>query len=192
MHSFGIQDELFIRGDVPMTKREVRMALLQEGRLTKTSNVLDIGAGTGSISVEAALYATEGRVYAVERNSEGIQLIQANKEAFQLENIQIIEGTAPDALAGLPMMDTIFIGGSGGHFGSILDRVEDLLCTDGRLVIPAVTVETAMESIHELRDRGYAYDAYLLQVSRLERRGRYHMMSPLSPVYIVHASKVGA
>ena len=151
-HFFGIEDDEFIRGDVPMTKREIRMAVLNEARVTETSKVLDVGAGTGSISIEAALGAPEG-------------------------------------MADLPPLDAVIIGGSAGGMGAILDETERLLKPGGRLVVTAVTVETGYTILKELKGRPFTYEGYQLQVNRFRKAGPYHLLNPLSPIFIVTAVK---
>ena len=96
--TFGIEDDMFIRGKVPMTKSEIRVITLSKLQLYEDSIVLDVGAGTGSISIECALMVPNGKVYAVEANSEGIDLIYKNMEKFQVNNLLPIHGMAPDAM----------------------------------------------------------------------------------------------
>ena len=188
-HFFGIEDDEFIRGDVPMTKREIRMAVLNEARVTETSKVLDVGAGTGSISIEAALGAPEGHVYAIERFAKGIELIKANAEKFGVSNLTIIEAKAPEGMADLPPLDAVIIGGSAGGMGAILDETERLLNPGGRLVVTAVTVETGYTILKELKGRPFTYEGYQLQVNRFRKAGPYHLLNPLSPIFIVTAVK---
>lgn len=188
-HFFGIEDDEFIRGDVPMTKREIRMAVLNEARVTETSKVLDVGAGTGSISIEAALGAPEGHVYAIERFAKGIELIKANAEKFGVSNLTIIKAKAPEGMADLPPLDAVIIGGSAGGMGAILDETERLLKPGGRLVVTAVTVETGYTILKELKGRPFTYEGYQLQVNRFRKAGPYHLLNPLSPIFIVTAVK---
>ena len=188
-HFFRIEDDEFIRGDVPMTKREIRMAVLNEARVTETSKVLDVGAGTGSISIEAALGAPEGHVYAIERFAKGIELIKANAEKFGVSNLTIIEAKAPEGMADLPPLDAVIIGGSAGGMGAILDETERLLKPGGRLVVTAVTVETGYTILKELKGRPFTYEGYQLQVNRFRKAGPYHLLNPLSPIFIVTAVK---
>lgn len=121
---FGIPDGEFVRGAVPMTKREVRSLVLSSLMLSADSIVVDIGAGTGSVSVEAALSAYNGAVYAVERKPEALALIAENTVRFHTDNVRIVEGEAPEALDGLPPADAYFIGGSGGRLERILQKIK--------------------------------------------------------------------
>lgn len=189
MHFWGIEDEAFIRGDVPMTKREIRAAVMNEARIEEDSIVLDVGAGTGSISIEAALGAPKGHVYAIERFAEGIDLIKKNAEKFGVNNITVIEKKAPEGMADLPALDAVIIGGSAGGMGKILDEVERLLKEGGRLVVTAVTVETANTIVKELKGRPFTYEGYQMQINRLRKAGPYHLLNPLSPITIVTAIK---
>lgn len=192
-HSLGIADELFVRGDIPMTKQEVRILALAKARIGETDIVVDIGAGTGSLSVEAALLARRGEVFAVEREPDGIELIGANATRFETGNIRIIQGNAPEALASLPAADVIFVGGSGGRLNAILETTDRLLKTGGRLVIMAVTPETLTEALTAMESHGgYAVEASGVQITRLRRAGTKHMFQALNPVYIIACTKGGS
>ena len=109
MDYLGIDDEEFIRGKVPMTKQEIRILSLVKARLGPSALVYDIGAGTGSISVEAARLASKGRVYALERNPEAVALIRANAANFAVRNITVINEAAPAGLASLPQCDAVVV-----------------------------------------------------------------------------------
>ena len=143
--SSGIPDELFIRGDVPMTKQEVRAVALAKLRLTATDTVWDVGAGTGSVSIEAALVARAGSVWAVERNAAGVRLIRENADAFGCGNVHAVPGVAPEALAKLPVPDAVFVGGSAGELPSIVEAALEKN-SQVRLCVPCVTVETLTEA----------------------------------------------
>jgi len=119
----GIPDHFFIRGDVPMTKEEVRAAALSKMRLSEDSIVFDIGAGTGSIAIECSLICRKGRVYAVERDKEAIELINSNLKKFGVSNAFVVEGNAPLVLESLPYPDRVFIGGSGGNMEEIINWI---------------------------------------------------------------------
>lgn len=189
MHTFGIADEEFIRGKVPMTKAEIRAMVMVKAAIRPGDTVADIGAGTGSLSVEAALAAPEGKVYAIEKNPEGIGLIRQNAEKFGCHNIEVIEGVAPEAMNGLPQCQVILIGGTGGNLSSILDVADDRLALGGRIVLTAVTAETTGDIVRAFADRNYTLEGFQMQVNRLRRLGRYHLYSPLSPVFIFTAVK---
>lgn len=188
-HFFGIEDEEFIRGDVPMTKREIRMAVLNEARVQEESYVLDVGAGTGSISIEAALGAPQGHVYAIERFAKGIELIKANMTKFGVNNLTVIEAKAPEGMEDLPALDAIIIGGSVGGMDAILDESERLLKPGGRLVVTAVTMETGYTILKALKGRPFTYEGYQMQINRFRKAGPYHLLNPLSPIFIVTAVK---
>ncbi|MBS4913673.1 MAG: precorrin-6Y C5,15-methyltransferase (decarboxylating) subunit CbiT [Veillonella sp.] len=189
-HFYGIPDEEFIRGDVPMTKREIRMAVLNEAHIQEDSIVLDVGAGTGSLSIEAALGAPKGHVYAIERFDKGIDLIEQNKAKFNTPNLTAIKAKAPEGMDTLPALDAVIIGGSAGGMEVILDEVERLLKVGGRLVVTAVTMETGYTILKALKQRPFTYEGYQMAVSRFKKAGPYHMMDPLSPIFIVTATKV--
>ena len=188
-HFFGIEDEEFIRGDVPMTKKEIRMVVMNEARIEEDSVVLDVGAGTGSISIEAALGAPKGHVYAIERFEKATDLIRQNQEKFGVKNLTIIEAKAPEGMEDLPELDAVIIGGSAGGMGTIMDEVTRLLKVGGRLVVTAVTMETGYTILEELKGRPYTYEGFQMQESRFRKAGPYHLLNPLSPIFIVTAVK---
>ena len=188
-HFFGIEDEEFIRGDVPMTKKEIRMVVMNAARVQEDSIVLDVGAGTGSISIEAALAAPKGHVYAIERFEKATDLIRQNQEKFDVKNLTIIEAKAPEGMEDLPELDAVIIGGSAGGMGTIMDEATRLLKVGGRLVVTAVTMETGYTILKELKGRPYTYEGFQMQVSRFRKAGPYHLLNPLSPIFIVTAVK---
>ena len=187
----GLPDAAFVRGKVPMTKQEIRILTLVKAQIGPRDIVYDIGAGTGSLSIEAARLAPEGHVYAVERKEEAIRLIEANGERFGLENLSVIEAEAPAGLENLPLADAVLIGGSGGHLASILDCVAGKMREGGRLVLNCITVQTlaaALDYLHA-HEAVYRYEAIQVRVSRLRRVGRYDMADAQNPVYIITCTK---
>ncbi|CVK17769.1 precorrin-6Y C5,15-methyltransferase (decarboxylating) subunit CbiT [Sporomusa sphaeroides] len=191
-HSLGIPDEQFIRGDIPMTKQEIRILTLAKASIGAADTVIDIGAGTGSLSIEAALLARQGRVYAIEREPEGIELIKANAAKFEAGNVQAVLGSAPAALAGLPAAEVILIGGSGGRLPDILSSADQLLKPGGRLIVTAVTVETLSAALQLMRQRpAYAVEACCVQVTRIQPVGTSNMFKALNPIYIITCTKEG-
>ena len=189
--NLGIKDEAFVRGKVPMTKEEIRILTLVKAQITPDAVVYDIGAGTGSLSIEAARLAPAGHVYAIEKNPEGVELIAENATKFSVENITVVEGAAPDALAGLPAPDVALIGGSGRRLADILDLIGERLRPNGRIVANAITMQTVaacLDYFHAHADR-YTYEAIQVQISRLERVGSYDMAKALNPIYIITAQR---
>lgn len=191
MRQFGIDDDQFIRGKVPMTKAEIRAMVMVKAAICPDAVVADIGAGTGSLTIEAALGAPLGRVYAVERNPEGISLIHKNAEKFGCSNIETVTGSAPEAMKTLPICDVILVGGSGGSLHVILDEADRHLKIGGRMVLTSVTAETTGAIVEEFKTRAYHFEGFQMQVSRLKKLGRYHLYDPLSPVFIFTAVKRG-
>ena len=179
----GIADEAFTRADVPMTKQEIRSVTLSKLQLTKGAVVWDIGSGSGSVSVECALQASCGHVYAIEKETDAVALTIANMEKFGVCNMTVVEGTAPEALADLPAPTHAFIGGSTGNLKEILDV---LLAKNPhvRIVANAVTMETAAELSEAAKTFSYS-DICCVNVSRGRKMGRYHLMTAQNPVYIV-------
>ena len=189
--SSGIPDELFIRGDVPMTKQEVRAVALAKLRLTATDTVWDVGAGTGSVSIEAALVARAGSVWAVERNVAGVRLIRENADAFGCGNVRAVPGVAPEALAKLPVPDAVFVGGSAGELPSIVEAALEKN-SQVRLCVPCVTVETLTEACTLLSgSRFKGFEACQVSAARAEAVGSHHLMKAQNPVFLVSARGAG-
>ena len=190
-HFLGIEDEEFIRGKVPMTKKEIRILTLAGAKIKSADIVCDIGAGTGSLSVEAALLARDGHVYAVERKREAVELIRQNAAKFGAENITIIESEAPQGLEQLPKsLDAAMIGGTGSHLEEILDFLDARLKPGGTIVINCITVQTLASSLAYMRKKsGYIYDTVQVQVNRLKKVGPYDMAEAINPVYIISCHK---
>ena len=189
----GLPDEAFLRGDAPMTKEEVRIMTLVKARLRSDSHVLDIGAGTGSLSIEAALSAPQGNVFAVEREAAALEILEKNKARFGCENLSILSGAAPEALTALPedeRFDAVLIGGSGGRLADILDAADARLVPGGRIVVNAVTPETTVGALDYFRNNPrFIYQAVCVQATRLRPVGRYHLHQAQNPVYIITATK---
>ncbi len=183
-----IDDGEFIRGDVPMTKSEVRTLSLAKLKLSKDSVLYDIGAGTGSVSVEAALKLVNGEVFAIEKKDAAIELIKKNKKKFAADNINIIYGTAPDVLTDLPKPTHVFIGGSGGSIKQIIDAV--FKKNPGvRIVINMISLDTLDEVGSIVRENDLSSDLSLVSVARVKNVSGHRMMEGLNPVYIAVLEK---
>jgi precorrin-6Y C5,15-methyltransferase (decarboxylating) len=172
-----------------ITKREVRLLSLAAMGIRPDSVVWDIGAGSGSVSIEAALLAPEGRVYAVEVDPEGVEICRENLRAHAVDNVRVIAGRAPEALADLESPDAVFIGGSKGSMEEIIDVVIDRLQPGGHLVVNAITLENVGETYQALRKRGLVPEVTLLQVSRAEPLAHYLRYEALNPIQIFAVEK---
>ena len=181
----GIPDEAFIRGKVPMTKEEVRSISLSKLQLTRHSVIYDVGAGTGSVSVEMAMQAVEGQVYAIEKKPEAVELLYKNKEKFAADNLTIIEGLAPEACVDLPVPTHAFIGGSSGNMKEILE----LLLSKNpkiRVVINCIALESVGEAMNCLKELPLKQvDIAQVQVAKGKKAGSYHLMMGQNPVYVI-------
>ena len=180
----GIADGMFIRGDVPMTKQTVRAAILSEMQVKETDTVWDVGAGTGSVSVELAMKAKRGRVYAVERDRDGCILIRQNREKFGAWNLVPVDGAAPEALEDLPAPDKVFVGGSGGNLKQIirsaLQKNEAV-----RICVSAIVLETMQEAVQAMSEAGLDLQIRQVAVSAARKLGSKHMMTAENPIFII-------
>ncbi len=171
----GLPDEAFERDETPMTKSEVRAISLSKLKLTQGAIVYDIGSGSGSVSVECALQARYGRVYAIEMKDKAIALTRRNAKKFHLSNLEVIAGTAPDILEDLPAPTHAFIGGSTGNMRGIVDC---LLKKNPsvRIVVNTVTLETLSELTEISKDFDFC-DIAEVSVNKPRLLGRYHLMT---------------
>lgn len=180
----GLPDEAFERGDVPMTKQEVRAAVLAKLAVRPEDILWDVGAGTGSVSVELALAAPRGRVYAVECRPEGCALIKVNREKFRTRNLVLVEGLAPDALSDLPAPDAVFIGGSKGSLAAIVDAALDKN-PDARICVSAIALESLSAAVAALTAKGRTVQVSQIAVSRAKAVGGLHLMMAQNPIYLI-------
>ncbi len=181
---FGIPDEEFIRGDVPMTKAEIRAVTMSKLALFPEAVCCDIGAGTGSVTVEMALAAYKGRVYALDKKEESVRLVTANCQAFHLGNVIPILGSAPEVLEKLPILDAAFIGGSSDRLGEIFDtlvRNNPLI----RIVVNAITLETLHKATEAFSAHGFEPDIVQIGITRANQIVNLHMLQANSPVFIL-------
>ena len=184
----GLPDDAFIRGAVPMTKQEVRAAALAKLAVTPTDTLWDVGAGTGSVSVELALAASAGQVYAVECDPEACALIQKNREKFFAYNLTLIEGKAPEALDALPAPDAVFIGGTKGNMDAVIDVVLHKN-PDARLCIAAIALETLSAAVAALTAHGLAAEVTQISVSRTKTAGSLHLLMANNPVFLITGAR---
>lgn len=185
LETHGIKDEEFIRGKAPMTKEEVRTVSLSKLRLTEDSVCYDVGAGTGSLSIEMALRAHQGKVWAIEKKEDAVELIRQNKVKFAADNLEIIEGLAPEALTDLPAPTHAFIGGSSGNLKEIVQILIEKN-PQVRIVINCITLETVSEALETAKEFGLEENEIVqLSAARSKAIGRYHMMMGENPIYII-------
>lgn len=186
----GLADGAFDRGDVPMTKAEVRAVVIAKLALRRGQTVWDVGAGTGSVSVETARVLRDGAVYAVERDPDAVALLRQNREKHGVFNLCVIEGEAPGALSELPAPDAVFIGGSGGTLEAVVAAAIEKN-PSARIVVTAIMLETVSAALaafkkFELRD----CETVLISVAKAREAGAGHMMIGQNPVYILSAGGI--
>ena len=184
-----LTDQDFERAKTPMTKEEIRVLILHKMRLEADDVIWDIGAGTGSVSIECARQAPFGQVHAVERDDLAVSLIRKNKEKFGTDNLVVYHGKAEETIADLPRPDKVFVGGSGGQLAMILERIADLSAREGkiRVVISAVTIETIAETNELLAKYDPDFDVIQATVGRGRKIGSYHIVDTNNPVMIFTA-----
>lgn len=187
----GLSDRLFLSfSDRPglMTKREIRLLVLGELALKPGQIIWDIGAGTGSVSIEIARLFPTSKVYAIEKTAAGNALISQNCRRFQVKNVFSIHGTAPEILSDLPNPDRIFIGGSGGNLTQILAACSRLT-PDGVLVLALATLEHLNTALIWLKEHeNWNYQLLQVQLSRSVPVAQLTRFAPLNPVTIVTAT----
>ena len=181
----ALTDDMFIRGNTPMTKEEIRAISVRKLSLCADSVLYDVGAGTGSVSVEAALLHPDIKVYSIEKDADAVELLEKNKEKFSADNITVVRGTAPEAMKDLPAPTHAFIGGSGGNLREILELLKQKN-PEVRIVINCVTLETFTQVL-ELAKTGDYGESDIVQVSacRYKKAGNYHLADAINPVYVV-------
>lgn len=183
----GLPDSSFSRlAGIPMTKSEIRAIVMSKLNLRPDSVCWDVGAGTGSVTVEMALNAYRGHVYAVERREEAIPLIEQNCAAFHLGNVSNLCGEAPAALETLPAPDAVFIGGSGGEIDGII-FVALRINSDVRVVVTAVTLETVSLALAAFTQAGIEPEIVQINVARGKQAGGLHLMEAQNPITILSA-----
>jgi precorrin-6Y C5,15-methyltransferase (decarboxylating) len=172
-----------------ITKREVRLLSLAALDVHADSVVWDIGAGSGSVAIEAALLAPMGRVYAIEVDPEGVAICRENVCAHHVDNVHVVAGRAPEALADLAAPDCVFVGGSKGSMEDIVAAALDRLRPGGRLVVNAITLDNVGETYRALRARGITPEVTLVNVARGEPLASYVRYEALNPIHIFAATK---
>lgn len=187
--ALSIPDEEFLRSKVPMTKREVRNVSIGKLNLTSDAIVYDIGAGSGSVSVEMALQASDIKVYAIEKNPDALGLLEKNKRKFAADNMEIIAGVAPEVLEELPAPTHVFLGGSGGNMEEIFECIfqKNPAC---RVVINTIALNSLTRLMDILaQNKSYGFEIVQMQNSVAKNVGDYQLMMGQNPIYIVTVVK---
>ncbi|MDZ4994307.1 precorrin-6Y C5,15-methyltransferase (decarboxylating) subunit CbiT [Clostridium perfringens] len=191
-----IKDSEFIRGKCPMTKEDIRILTISKLDLDTNSNFLDIGSGTGSITVQASKFIEEGKVFSIERDEEAIRVTKENLEKFNCNNVTLLEGDAIYHMETfskriksneLPYFDSIFIGGSGGGLEKIINISDEIMKENGVLVLNFITLNNAYNAIEILKELGYKTEISLVNISK--NRENTYMMISNNPIFIVKAFK---
>jgi precorrin-6Y C5,15-methyltransferase (decarboxylating) len=187
----GIADDLFATAKKLITKQEVRAVTLAKLQLQNDLVLWDVGAGSGSISIEAGNLMPNGKVFALERNGQCLGFIRENLRKFSAGNVMLIEACAPEGIDDLPDPDRVFIGGSGGMLEEIIDAVDKRLKPDGMIVLNAVTLDTLTKAVEYLEDHGYSVEVCCVNVANTRSLTEYKMFEAHNPVYIIAAGKGG-
>jgi len=183
-----IYDHEFIRGKSPMTKEAVRTLSISWLDIKPLDTIVDIGAGTGSVSIEMARAAFEGMVVAIEKEDYAAELIRQNIVKFGAYNVKVIEALAPEGMDRLPKINKAFIGGSCGNLNAIIETLTKKNEVT-KIVINAITLETLNESIQSLKEYGFITKIACVNIAKAESIGKYSMMKAENPIYIISGDK---
>ena len=188
----GIPDEKFERlDDVPITKEEVRVVQISKARLKRGYTVYDIGCGSGSISVEAAIQVeSAGKIYAVDFDPKAIDLTKKNLEKFGISNVTTILGNAKEKISELPQADAIFIGGTGGDTKEILELCYDKIKSGGRIVLGIILIETLFSVLELIKKLNLSVDITQITISKSRKTTTGTMMLARNPVTIISVTKI--
>ncbi len=189
----GVPDELFLKSEnVPgPTKEEIRVLTISKARLREGSVVVDVGCGTGGLTVEAALQVTpKGKVYAFDEDKEAVEVTEKNIAKFSLQKIvQVKQGKAPEVLADLPEVDAFLAGGS-HNLREVIKRAHEKLKANGRIVVNAILLETACTALDELNKLGFRdVEAVEVFVAKGKPVSTGTMMLARNPITIISATK---
>jgi len=185
---FGLRENEIEHSRGLITKDEVRAVTIHKLRLPQKGVFWDVGSGSGSVSIEVACLSPGLRIYAVEKSDEQVENIKTNITKFNTGNIEIIHGSAPEALKGLPAPDRVFVGGSGGNLGDIVIAINNKM-DSGIVVVNAVTIETLNEAVQSLEGAGFRVDVSEVSISRSKPIGDKKQMKALNPIFIITGAK---
>ncbi|HSG73970.1 MAG TPA: precorrin-6Y C5,15-methyltransferase (decarboxylating) subunit CbiT [Nitrosopumilaceae archaeon] len=189
----GIPDKEFERIDeVPITKEEIRTLQISKARLSIGDIVYDVGCGSGSISVEVGLQIeSEGKVFAIDKDPNAIELTKKNLEKFQINNVSVVLGDAKEKISELPQADAIFIGGTGGDTEDIVKLCQDKLKSGGRIVIGIILIETLYAVLKALEELDFSdVDITQITIGKSRKTTTGTMMLARNPVTVISATKI--
>jgi cobalt-precorrin-6B (C15)-methyltransferase len=183
-----IKDNEFIRGNCPMTKEEVRILSVVKLELEEDYNVLDIGAGTGSVSIQMAELCKKGKVIAIEKDEEALEVIKQNKEKFKADNLEIVSAEAMEIEPNIVgEVDAIFVGGSGGNIAEIIGKYGNKLKKNRKIVLNFITINNVYKAMEALKELNYEVECVQLQVSKT--KGQSYMLMANNPIFVVSGKK---
>ena len=187
----GINDENFLRKDkIPMTKREIRILTLVLANVNDAEIIVDIGAGTGSISIETANFAPDSNIFAIEKNPSALDILKKNIKKFELDNITVINDEASKVLNNFSKIDVAIIGGSGGHLIDILNILDKKLIIGGRFVANFISIQNLSTCLDWLKiHKNFSYDVIQVQINHFKKIGHYDMAQAANPIFILTATK---
>lgn len=185
----GTPDNWFVHEKGLITKAPVRVLSLAALALSPDNTLWDLGAGSGSVGIEATLFLPDGFVYAVEKNQGRVEQIKVNVERFKVKNLSVTQAELPDGLGKLPAPDRVFIGGSGKHLDQVLDAVATVLNPEGRIVVNTVLMETQHLAVSVLEKKGFNVSLTQAQISQSRNMPWGRRMEALNPVWIIAAEK---
>lgn len=185
----GISDEEYHTAKKLITKQEIRAVTLAKLKLQNDLVMWDIGAGSGSVSIETGNLIPNGKVFALEKNPQYLSFLRENLKKFAAKNVILVEAYAPEGLDDLPDPDRVFIGGSGGMLEDIIEAVDRRLKPEGVIVLNAVTLDTLTKSVEFLEDHGYTVEVVCINVAKTRGLTEYKMFEAHNPVYIISAWK---
>jgi len=183
-----IKDNQFIRGNCPMTKEEVRILSVVKLELEEDYRVIDIGAGTGSVSIQMAKICSKGNVTAIEKDADALDLIKQNKEKFNASNLEIINAEAMEIEANIiGEFDAIFVGGSGGNIADIIEKYGKKLKKNKNIVLNFITINNVYKAMESLKELNYEVECVQIQVSKT--KGQSYMLMANNPIFVVCGKK---
>ena len=188
----GIPDEEFERTEsVPITKEETRAIQISKGRLSSGQTILDIGCGSGSVTVEAAIQVEEsGKVIGIDVDPNAIELTEKNLKKFRITNYQLVEGNAKEKILELPEADTVFIGGTGGDTRDIVELCQNKIKSGGRIVIGVILIETLYSVLQTIEKLDFTeIDITQITIGKSRKTSTGTMMLARNPVTVISATK---